>query len=556
MDEFMLKNNAGYVSSTRSAVLTQGGLVCSASPLAGSIGANVLKSGGNAFDAAIAVAAAEAVVLPPMCGIGGEVFALLYESSSGKVYDITGSGRAPKNATAEYFTSKGYTKMPPEGPLTPTVPGELHAWQTILEQFGTQDLANLIAPAIRLADQGFPLPGRIGTYFEAYKDKISNYPSTKKIYLNGDSPFVPGDLLVQKDLAETLRRISSKGIGEFYQGALAEEIADAIISAGGLMTSEDLAGQKTVVTEAKASTNYRGNTVFASAPPSQGYMLLEVLNILENYDLRSMGWGSAESIHLMVEALKLGFIDRLHYLGDPDFIDVPLNRIISKEYAKIRSEGIDPKFSSNDPSAGTPDQLQSGTSQSTSYFNVIDSQGNCVSFIHSLSQYFGSGFVAGNTGVLLNDRAGRGFYLVENHPNVIAPLKRSMNTIQAYMVIKDGRPILVGGTPGGDRQPSWNIQMITALLDYGVNVQAAADTPRWHHFPGSDPATSDLPFELRFEEGFDDETLKSLSNKGHDVKPVPEGQTPGAVQLIQINPLSNTRIGGTDRRSDGYPMPE
>ncbi len=552
----MQKNNSEYVSSTRSAVLTQGGLVCSASPLAGSIGSNVLRSGGNAFDAAIAVAAAEAVVLPPMCGIGGEVFALLYEASTGKVYDITGSGRAPKNATAEYFTSKGYTKMPSEGPLTPTVPGELHAWQTILEQFGTQDLSTLIGPAIKLADEGFPLPGRIGVYFESYKDKISNYPSTKKIYLNGDSPFVPGDLLVQKDLARTLKHISNKGVDEFYKGALAEEIAQAIINAGGLITPEDLAGQKTIVTEAKASTNYRGNTVYASAPPSQGYMLLEVLNILENYDLPSMGWGSAESIHLMVEALKLGFIDRLNYLGDPDFIDVPLAQIIGKEYAKSRSEEINPKTSSNDPRSGTPDQLKSGTSQSTSYFNVIDSQGNCVSFIHSLSQYFGSGFVAGNTGVLLNDRAGRGFYLVENHPNIIAPLKRSMNTIQAYMVLKDGRPILVGGTPGGDRQPSWNIQMITALIDYGINVQSAADSPRWHHFPGSDPATSDLPFELRFEEGFDEETLSILSSKGHDVKPIPDGQTPGAVQLIEIDHLTNTRIGGTDRRSDGYPVPE
>ena len=159
-------------------------------------------------------------------------------------------------------------------------------------------------------------------------------------------------------------------------------------------------------------------------------------------------------------------------------------------------------------------------------------------------------------GVILNDRAGRGFYLVENHPNIIAPLKRSMNTIQAYMVLKDGRPILVGGTPGGDRQPSWNIQMITALIDYGINVQSAADSPRWHHFPGSDPATSDLPFELRFEEGFDEETLSILSSKGHDVKPIPDGQTPGAVQLIEIDHLTNTRIGGTDRRSDGYPVPE
>ncbi len=544
-----------FLSPTRSAVLTTGGLVCSASPLAGAIGAQVLRSGGNAFDAAVAVAAGEAVTLSPMCGLGGEVFALFYEASTGKVYDITGSGAAPTGATRDFFVSKGYTKMPPEGPLTPSVPGAVAAWQTITTRFGTRTLAELIEPAIGLAEHGYPIPGRIGAYYAMYADKINRYPSTAAVFAKDSHTLVPGDVIVQPALARTLRRIADGGADEFYRGALAQEIASAVQAAGGLMTAEDLARHKTRVAEAAASTDYRGFTVYANAPPSQGYMLLEVLNIVEGFDLPAMGYDSGEAAHVLTEALKLAFADRLAYLGDPEFVEVPLAGLLSKEFANERRQSIDRGHASKSADAGAPAQLTAGVSPSTSYFCVVDAEGNAASYIHSISQYFGSGFVAGETGVLLNDRVGRGFYLDEGHPNVVEPGKRTMNTIQTYMVLRDGKPALVGGTPGGDRQPSWNLQVISNVLDHGLNVQEAADLPRWQHFPGSDPATADRPFELRVEAGFNPASVAALEGLGHAVAAVPSDQTAGSVQLIAIDQATGVRSGGTDRRSDGYPIP-
>jgi gamma-glutamyltranspeptidase/glutathione hydrolase len=544
-----------FLSPTRSAVLTTGGLVCSASPLAGAIGAQVLRGGGNAFDAAVAVAASEAVTLSPMCGVGGEVFALFYEASTGKVYDITGSGAAPAGATRDFFVSKGYTKMPQEGPLTPSVPGEVDAWQTIVTRFGTRSLAELIEPAIGLAERGYPIPGHIGAYYAMYADKIGRYPSTAAVFAKGGHTLVPGDVIVQPALAKTLRRIADGGADEFYRGALAREIASAVQAAGGLMTADDLARQQTHVVEATASTDYRGYTVYANAPPSQGYMLLETLNIAEGFDLPAMGQDSAEAAHVLAEALKLAFADRLAYLGDPAFVDVPLAALLSKKFAEARRESINPGEASKSADAGAPAQLTTGVSPSTSYFCVVDADGNAVSFIHSISQYFGSGLVAGETGVLLNDRVGRGFYLEEGHPNVVEPGKRTMNTIQTYMALRDGKPVLVGGTPGGDRQPSWNVQVLSNVLDHGLNVQEAADLPRWQHFPGSDPATSDLPFELRIEDGFNPDSIATLERLGHTVAAAPSDQTTGSVQLIAIDQGTGVRSGGTDRRSDGYPIP-
>lgn len=545
-----------YTSPTRSAVLTTRGLVCSASPLAGAAGAQVLREGGNAFDAAVATAAVETVTLPPMCGVGGEVFALLYEASGGKVWDVTGSGRAPTGATREFFTGRGYAKMPSEGPLTPTIPGEVDAWQTILDRFGTRTLAETIAPAIELAERGFPLPGRIGAYFPAYLDKLNRYPSTSKTLTRNGASYRAGDLLVLPNLAATLRRIAEHGAREFYEGALAAEIAAAVQEAGGLFTREDLAAHRTEVSEAKARTTYRGYEVLATAPPSQGFLPLEILNILEGDDLAAMGHNSPDAIHLMAEAVKLAFADRLAYMGDPAVMDNPLDELLDKRFAAARRAAIDPRRASAAAQAGALEAVGAGISPSTSYFCAIDAEGNAVSFVHSLSQYFGSGFVAGDTGVTLNDRAGRGFYLDEDHPNVIAPGKRTMNTIQTYMALRDGKPALVGGTPGGDRQPSWNAQMLVNVLDYGLNVQAAADAPRWHHFPGSDPATADEPFALRVEEGFDEAALDDLRARGHNVEQMPAGVTAGAVQLIAIDQASGVRSGGTDRRSDGYPTPE
>ena len=544
---------------SHSPILTKRGMVCSASPLAGAVGAHVLREGGNAVDAAIATAAAEAVTLPPMCGLGGEVFALIYEAATDKIYGVAGSGRAPMGASRDYFVSRGYAKMPADGPLSPSVPGEVHAWQTVLERFGTRKLAALIAPAIDLAQEGFPLPDRIAQNFARLIGNgkvLSKYPASAKTFLKpGGRRYGAGDVLVQKDLARSLRRIAEGGAEEFYRGALAKEIAAAIAADGGLIDEEDLAGQTTVVTEDLPSVEFHGHRVFATPLPSQGVLMLELLGLLDGFDLAAMGHNTADGVHVMVEAKKLAYADRLAYIGDPEFVRVPLDELLSKEYAERRREGIDLRHSLETVPVG--ELAHSGApSASTSYFNVVDAAGNAVSFIHSLSTQFGSGFVAGDTGILLNNRAGRGFYLDEGHPNAIEPGKRTINTIHSYMVAKDGKVVLVGGTPGGDSQPQWNAQVISRVVDHGMNVQEAADASRWVHFPGTDPATIDREPELRMEDGFDARVVRHLESRGHRVVAPPADAMVGAVQLIVIDPETGVRAGGTDRRCDGYPIPE
>jgi len=271
--------------------------------------------------------------------------------------------------------------------------------------------------------------------------------------------------------------------------------------------------------------------------------------------LAASGHNTPESVHTMVEAKRLAFADRLAYIGDPEFVEVPMGTLLSKEYAARRIEAIDPNKMADVVPAGVLSQSGS-PNPSTSYFCVMDAEGNAVSFIHSLSMYYGCGFVAGDTGILLNDRTARGFYLDEGHVNVIAPGKRTVNTIHNYMVMRNGELMLVGGTPGGDNQPQWNAQVLSNIIDHGMNVQEAADAPRWTHFPGTDPRSADRPMVLRMEDGFDEETYASLKAKGHTIEEYPSAGTPGAVQLIAVDWTTGVHTGGTDGRCDGYPIPE
>ena len=544
------------VNVSHSPVLTKGGLVCSSSPLAGAAGAKVLREGGNAFDAAIATAAAEAVTLAPMCGIGGEVFALCYEAKSGRIYGISGSGRAPWQATRDYFVERGYTKMPVDGPLTPAVPGEVHAWQTILDRFGSRPLSQLMDSAIALAEEGFPLPARIASYFTGHLDKLKKFPTSAAIFVKPDgSPYVAGDVLVQSALARSLRRVAGGGPEEFYRGALARDIAKGIADGGGLIDAQDLAEHETILYDDPPKVRFHGHDVYATGLPSQGMLTLELVSLLDGFDLAAMGHNSVESIHTMVEAKRLAFADRLAYVGDPEFVQVPLDELLSAEYAQRRSALIDPARRAGDIVPAGELQHSAPPVPSTSYFNVIDAEGNAVSFIHSLSMYFGSGFAAGDTGILLNDRAGRGFYLDEGHVNVVAPRKKTINTIHNYMVTGDDGLVLVGGTPGGDNQPQWNAQVLSNVIDHGMDVQEASDAIRWTHFPGTDPRSIDQEMVLRMEDGFDPEVIAGLEAKGHKVAAYPSVGTPGAVQLIGIDNTTGVHSGGGDRRSDGYPMP-
>jgi len=540
-------------------VLTKKGVVCSASALSGAVGAQVLREGGNAFDAAIATAAAETVVLPSKCGIGGELFALIYEASTGKMYGVSGNGRAPMAASREFFIDKGYKQMPVEGPLSPSVPGEVHAWQTIAERFGTRHLGQLIRPAIELAEDGFPLAQHIARLFSESLGSakvLADFPTSARVFLKEDGErYGPGDVLVQKDLARSLRRIAEGGAEEFYKGELAKEIAAGIAAAGGLIDEEDLAAQETIVYENPPSVEFHGHEVFATGLPSHGPLTLEIMSLLDGFDLAASGHNTVETIHTMVEAKRLAFADRLAYIGDPDFIDVPMDELLSKEYAAKRRAAVDTAHMADIVAAG--ELAYSGShSESTSYFCVIDSQGNAVSFIHSLSTYFGSGFVPGETGILLNNRAGHCFSLDEGHPNVIASGKKTINTIHSYMVKKGGDLVFLGGTPGGDSQPQWNAQVMSNLIDHGMTVQEAADAPRWMHTPGTYPHGIDNPMELRLEDGIDQGVLDGLADLGHNILPYPRATVPGNVQLIAIDPGTGVHAGATDRRCDGYPIPE
>ena len=439
--------------------------------------------------------------------------------------------------------------MPLEGPLAAAIPGEALAWEQIAERFGTRTLSKLLEPAIEYAEQGFAISEELAKGFEILSPKLAQFPESRNIFTRDGRPFLPGEMLVQKDLACTLKQIASGGGETFYKGDIGREMARAIQEAGGLYTAQEIANHENAWYEPPISTTYHGHTVYETAPPSQGLTLLEMLNILEGYDLANMGFYTAESVHMMVEAKKLAFADRNRYAGDIDFVSMPLQELISKRFAARRRETIT-------ETAGCGEVLETVVSApgdgNTSYFCVVDAEGNAVSFIHSLSMGFGSGFVAGNTGVLLNNRVGRGFSLVEGHPNVIEGGKRTMHTLNAYMVMREGRPYLIGGTPGGDNQIGWNAQVISNVLDHGMSAQEAVEAPRWTSTPGTDPHNVDDPFVLEIEGGMSPSDIESLKGRGHEVVVHPGRVFGGSAKLIVIDPATGTRTAGSDPRSDGH----
>ena len=537
------------IETGRKTVYSSGGVVVSISPLAVSAGIFELAAGGNAFDAAVAVAAVEAVTVPPSCGLGGEPFVIMYDAKSGLVHGLNGSGKAPLAASRDFFVERGHRFMPLEGPLAAAIPGEALAWDQIAERFGTRPLSKLLEPAIEYADQGFAISEELARGFEILNPKLARFPESRDIFTRDGRLFLPGDTLVQKDLAGTLKQVASGGAEAFYKGDIGIEMARAIQAAGGLYTAQEIADHENVWYEPPISTTYHGHTVYETAPPSQGLTLLEVLNIVEGYDLAEMGFYTADSVHTMVEAKKLAFADRNKYAGDMDFVSMPVSELVSKRFAARRRQLIS-------ETAGRGEALEPIVSApgdgNTSYFCVVDAEGNAVSFIHSLSMGFGSGFVAGKTGVLLNNRVGRGFSLVEGHPNVIEGGKHTMHTLNAYMVMREDRPYLVGGTPGGDNQIGWNAQVITNVLDHGMSAQEAVEAPRWTSTPGTDPHSIDDPFVLELEAGMSPSDIESLKEKGHDVVVHPGRVFGGSAKLIVIDPATGVRTAGSDPRSDGH----
>jgi gamma-glutamyltranspeptidase len=539
-------------SNTRqSPVSGEDGMVAAAHPLISEAGVHALRQGGNAVDAAVCAGLTAAVVMPEMCGLGGDLFAIVHTPASngpGQTLSFLGSGIAPRGATIEQMRANGDangSQMPFRGPLSVGVPGMVDAYYALLDRFGTRPFAELAEPAIAHAKDGFRLtPGGAG-HIATYADVLASFPSSRAVFLPDGTPPSAGDTLRQLDLAATIQAIAAGGRDVFYQGDIAQRIARYMAENGGAMTVDDLADHTTVV-EPPIETTYRDHTVYQTGLPTQGMILLEELNIVEHADLSDIDLSSAEAIHLLVEAKKLAYADRVGYAADPAFVETPMSKLLSKAWAKKRYETIDPRRAATDV---RPGDLQDGD---TTYLCVVGRDGMMVSLIQSVSAAFGSGVVAGDTGVVLNNRVGRGFSLEAGHPNVFAPGKKTMHTLNCYLIANEqGTPVLLGGTPGGDGQPQWNLQTVTGLIDGQLDVQAAIEQPRWTSWPGTDPSTIDNPFELRIEDRIDAATIDALRQRGHEVRQIGAWEGGGAAQVIARDPNTGSLIGGSDPRAEG-----
>ncbi len=535
----------------RNVAVGRGGMVAAAHPLAVAAGLWALGRGGNAMDTALAAAWVTGVVLPGMCGVGGDCFILHYDAKSQKVTSVNGSGAAPLAASLDEYNRRGHVyKMPTDGPLSVSVPGAVRAYYDAHERWGSIRMADLIRPAESYARAGFALtPDGAATITNAQRLLKENPGDAAKTFLrkNGTVPR-PGDLLKNEDLADTLALIGTHGPKAVYGGKIADALGKWMAKHGGLMTADDLARHASEIAPA-ISTAYRGNTVHVNPPVSQGIILLAELNILENANLAEMGHLSPDALHLMVETKKLAYADRNRYAGDPRFVDLPLTRFTDPAYGSQQYAAIDPRRARTaDLAAFLPE-----SGGDTTYLCVVDAAGNAVSLIHSLSAAFGSGCLVPGTGITLNNRAGRGFTLQPGHPNALAPGKRTMHTLNSYVVTRaDGSLALVGGTPGGDGQPQWNMQILTCVFDYGLSPQEAIEAPRWLSFPGTDPANLPNPYELRVESRLPAETVAALRARGHFVKTLPEWGGSGAAQVIAWE--GGTAYGGSDPRTEGVAL--
>ncbi|HMN08761.1 MAG TPA: gamma-glutamyltransferase [Gemmatimonadaceae bacterium] len=529
---------AAQPPSLRPDVMGMQGALTSDHALATAAGADVLRRGGNAVDAAIAMAGVLTVVRPHMNGVGGDNFLLIRMAKTGKVYALNGSGRAGSRATPAFFAQKGMTHVPGSGILSVSVPGAVQAWDDALRRFGTTTLRQALQPAIRYAEQGFPVSTRLSLDIAAEVKKVAADSAMAHTFLvNGEAP-APGTLLVQRELGRTLRAIATGGARAFYQGATARRIADFMEHEGGLLTATDLANHRATWQE-PISTTYLGKQVLAFPPNTQGATFLEMLNLAELSDLSAMGRTSADYVHTMVEGAKLVYADRDRYIADPAFADVPVARLISKEYARelgqrIRRDTIAASSAGDGTRDGNGD---------TVYLTVIDKDGNAVSMIQSLFASFGSGRMVPETGIVLHNR-GALFSLEPSHPNIIAPGKRPFHTLSPAMALnEDGSLFATFGTPGGDGQPQTLIQILNNVLRFGMTPQQAVEAPRWRIFGGG---------RLGVEPGLGDEVRAELAHRGQRVTVQPPSAEFGGAQMIVIDPRSKARMVGSDYRREAY----
>lgn len=534
-------------TATRSVVWGQHGMVCAAQPLAVQTGLEILKQGGSAVDAAIAVNACLGLMEPTANGLGGDCFALIWDPQAKKLVGLNGSGRAPLGLTADKVKPEADGTIPQFSPYSWTVPGACDAWFEAHGRFGKLPMKTLLQPAIRYAEEGFPVSPVIAENWASSVKRNAEKAGFKEVFMPGGKAPAEGEIFKNPALGKTLRLLADKGRDAYYKGPIAEAIVKFSQANGGFFSMEDFARHHSTW-EAPISTDYRGYTVWEMPPNSQGLAALQMLNMLEGYDLKSMGRGSADFWHLLVEVKKIAFADRARYYADPAFVKVPVEKLLSKDYARQRARSIDMKKASMTDSPGDVAMINKG---GTTYFCVADSRGMMVSWIQSNYSGFGSGYVVPEVGFGLQNR-GAQFSLHKGHPNYLEPGKRPFHTIIPAFVTKNGEPLMAFGLMGGDMQPQGHVQVLVDILDLGMNLQEAGDAIRFHHTDSSEP-TGTMMKEggiLHIEDGLDPAILAELKARGHRIEPEAVGAY-GGYQAIWRDPKTGTYAGATEKRKDG-----
>jgi len=527
-------------NTNRSTVACRNGIVCASQPLAALVGIDILKAGGSCVDAAIAVNAMLGLTEPNMNGIGGDLFAIVWREPERRLHGLNASGRSPFDWSLAAAAERGLERIPRASALAWTVPGCVSGWGALSERFGRLGLAACLAPAIDYAEAGFPLSPIVASHL----DWDSNFDSSLARVYHPDGR-VPrfGDVFRNRELAHAYRLIGEGGAQAFYEGEIAERIVAKSAEQGGVMSLRDLAAHRPDWV-APVGTSYRGCDVWELPPNGQGIAVLQMLNLLEHFDLAALGRGSAATIHLLVEAKKLAYEDRARYYADPAFADVPVDWLVSKAYAAERVGLIDPARASRRVVAGDP-PLDSDTT----YLTVADADGNMISLIQSIYASFGSGICPDGVGFAMQNR-GESFSLDPGHANRLEPHKRPFHTIIPGFATRDGEPLLAFGVMGGDFQPQGHCQVLTGMLDFGLSPQQAGEAPRFMHVGSTDPAAGPgaLPGTVLLERGFDEAVSRGLADRGHELG---ETSPVGGYQAIWRSEGPRVYFGGSDPRKDG-----
>lgn len=534
----------GHHFATRSEVMAPEAMAATSQGLATQVALDVMKAGGNAIDAAIAANAVLGLVEPTGNGIGGDLYAIIWHAESGQLYGLNASGRSPQSLSLDYFVENGYESIPQRGVLPISVPGAVDGWFEMHDRFGSMPMPDVLAEAIHYAENGFPVTEVIAYYFGTNSAVLQDFPGFREVFMKDGKPPQKGDMFRNPDLANTYKKIASGGRDAFYRGDIARTIGEFVQEHGGFLTYEDMAAHYSEWVD-PVSTNYRGYDLWEMPPNTQGIAALQILNILEQFDIAEMGFDSPEYIHHFVEAKKLAFEDRAKFYSDTAFNDIPVDWLISKEYAQERAQLINPERAGRSYEPGNPPMTGD-----TIYLTTADKHGNMVSLIQSNYRGMGSGITPTGLGFVLQNR-GELFALEEGHMNVFEPGKRPFNTIIPAFVTKDGKPVMSYGVMGGGTQPQMHAQILINILDFGMNLQEAGDAPRILHSGSSQP-TGEIMTDggvLSLENGFSDNTRRELTKMGHRLQ---EAVGPfGGYQAIWYDERGYY-IGASESRKDGY----